>query len=130
CIFSSLTYNFLLFILTPRPPRSTLFPYTTLFRSHLQQPGERPQIQREELQRHGQEQCSDRPAVRKHALPAEHVRATACVAEVERLRECERHERDGDRALPFALEERVLEGGECRDRDEEREPRDAPEEAR
>src|SRR5256886_11518036 len=27
-----------------RPPRSTLFPYTTLFRSQLVQPGERPRV--------------------------------------------------------------------------------------
>src|SRR5205823_14220849 len=31
-ILSSI-YSFLFFLLTPRPPRSTLFPYTTLFRS-------------------------------------------------------------------------------------------------
>src|SRR2546426_6139233 len=27
-----------------RPPRSTLFPYTTLFRSHLRQAGQRPGV--------------------------------------------------------------------------------------
>src|SRR5207249_8153445 len=29
--------HLLLFVITPRPPRSPLFPYTTLFRSHLAQ---------------------------------------------------------------------------------------------
>src|SRR5688572_32000471 len=32
--------------MTPRPPRSTLFPYTTLFRSHLQCPAEGARLDR------------------------------------------------------------------------------------
>src|SRR3989449_7255965 len=32
---------FFFFLMIRRPPRSTLFPYTTLFRSHLDQPGDR-----------------------------------------------------------------------------------------
>src|SRR5690349_23365468 len=32
----------LFFLMTPPPPSSTLFPYTTLFRSHLRQPQLRP----------------------------------------------------------------------------------------
>src|SRR5256884_4471084 len=31
-------FLFFFFLMIRRPPRSTLFPYTTLFRSHLQQP--------------------------------------------------------------------------------------------
>src|SRR2546422_774263 len=32
-LFSSLTFSFFFFLMIRRPPRSTLFPYTTLFRS-------------------------------------------------------------------------------------------------
>src|SRR5699024_12873538 len=32
-LFRLLTHLFLFFLIIPRPPRSTLFPYTTLFRS-------------------------------------------------------------------------------------------------
>src|SRR5258705_12732450 len=34
--FSILSYLFFFFLMIRRPPRSTLFPYTTLFRSDLQ----------------------------------------------------------------------------------------------
>src|SRR5947208_12618598 len=34
------------FLLTRRPPRSTLFPYTTLFRSQPARAGERPALER------------------------------------------------------------------------------------
>src|SRR5438876_10756725 len=33
--FCALRLFFVFFLMIPRPPRSTLFPYTTLFRSHL-----------------------------------------------------------------------------------------------
>src|SRR3989442_15615493 len=33
CLFNSLIYFFFFFLMIRRPPRSTLFPYTTLFRS-------------------------------------------------------------------------------------------------
>src|SRR5689334_25350553 len=33
--FLSLSFSFLFFLMIRRPPRSTLFPYTTLFRSQL-----------------------------------------------------------------------------------------------
>src|SRR5205807_2615850 len=35
CIYQLQTFLFFFFLLTPRPPRSTLFPYTTLFRSAI-----------------------------------------------------------------------------------------------
>src|SRR5690554_7083462 len=35
-----MTYHYFLFLLIPRPPRSTLFPYTTLFRSERIMPGQ------------------------------------------------------------------------------------------
>src|SRR5205085_10487587 len=34
CYFVLLCYFFFFFLMIRRPPRSTLFPYTTLFRSH------------------------------------------------------------------------------------------------
>src|SRR5687767_15775600 len=36
CTFVDLTYFFFFFLMIRRPPRSTLFPYTTLFRSRPQ----------------------------------------------------------------------------------------------
>src|SRR5438093_4278827 len=36
--FSPLSFIFFFFLMIRRPPRSTLFPYTTLFRSQLQAP--------------------------------------------------------------------------------------------
>src|SRR5438132_7419459 len=35
CVFGRLWFLFLFFLMIRRPPRSTLFPYTTLFRSGL-----------------------------------------------------------------------------------------------
>src|SRR6266542_6430887 len=37
-----LFFVFFFFLMIRRPPRSTLFPYTTLFRSNPQAPGSRP----------------------------------------------------------------------------------------
>src|SRR5260370_24432227 len=36
CVFAGLLCTFFFFLMTRRPPRSTLFPYTTLFRSLVQ----------------------------------------------------------------------------------------------
>src|SRR5947208_4568152 len=38
CCYSVLLPSFSFFLMIPRPPRSTLFPYTTLFRSNLLYP--------------------------------------------------------------------------------------------
>src|SRR2546430_11258289 len=38
CVLSLLVSSFFFFLMIRRPPRSTLFPYTTLFRSHLRAP--------------------------------------------------------------------------------------------
>src|ERR1035437_10969254 len=38
CFLSSLLYVFFFFLMIRRPPRSTLFPYTTLFRSRSNDP--------------------------------------------------------------------------------------------
>src|SRR2546423_15470130 len=35
-------FIFFFFLMIRRPPRSTLFPYTTLFRSKIRRPGQRP----------------------------------------------------------------------------------------
>src|SRR2546430_12976742 len=40
-IYSVIFYLFFFFLMIRRPPRSTLFPYTTLFRSRCQIPGHR-----------------------------------------------------------------------------------------
>src|SRR2546427_9764026 len=47
----------LFFLMIRRPPRSTLFPYTTLFRSGP-------------VQRHGHPCLSERDAARRHGRPA------------------------------------------------------------
>src|SRR5207249_10488277 len=39
-----LTHTFFSFTLLPRPPRSTLFPYTTLFRSEIQRRDKLPKL--------------------------------------------------------------------------------------
>src|SRR5260370_6029258 len=36
CTYVFFSYLFFFFLMIRRPPRSTLFPYTTLFRSHLE----------------------------------------------------------------------------------------------
>src|SRR6266487_5322689 len=41
-VFFSITFNFFFFLMIRRPPRSTLFPYTTLFRSPDQLPLHHP----------------------------------------------------------------------------------------
>src|SRR5438552_19145130 len=38
CSSAYLPFSFFFFLMIPRPPRSTLFPYTTLFRSPLTYP--------------------------------------------------------------------------------------------
>src|SRR5206468_13104268 len=40
-----LLFSFFFFLMIRRPPRSTLFPYTTLFRSRLSWPPDRPVIE-------------------------------------------------------------------------------------
>src|SRR2546430_15676610 len=42
--FHTLLFFFFFFLMIRRPPRSTLFPYTTLFRSHLQANGPDPNV--------------------------------------------------------------------------------------
>src|SRR5688572_33220343 len=39
------TFLIFFFLMLRRPPRSTLFPYTTLFRSHVGEPGMRRRLQ-------------------------------------------------------------------------------------
>src|SRR6266567_8179255 len=46
-LFFFISFFFFFFLMIRRPPRSTLFPYTTLFRSPV---------------RHGGEACGDRPS--------------------------------------------------------------------
>src|SRR2546427_7447292 len=49
-----------------RPPRSTLFPYTTLFRSHVEQPGAQVERRRADLGVHVEDQ--KRRGDREHAV--------------------------------------------------------------
>src|SRR5688572_31162578 len=45
-ISSSYTFYLFFFLMIPRPPRSTLFPYTTLFRSRRTDGGHAPNVER------------------------------------------------------------------------------------
>src|SRR5205823_14488021 len=63
---NTLTLFFLFFLLIRRPPRSTLFPYTTLFRSH-HDPfhfGGNGDLQRQPLLRPGSRQEEEQPQTR------------------------------------------------------------------
>src|SRR3712207_7651163 len=60
---------FFFFLMIRRPPRSTLFPYTTLFRS---QPGERPQQSLGD--EHQEAVGAHRQPSLQHLQPAEHQR--------------------------------------------------------
>src|SRR2546427_6745563 len=72
-----------------RPPRSTLFPYTTLFRSHVQQPGAQVGRRRADLGVHVEDQ--KRRGDREHAVR-------------ERLQPARGHSLDGDAGRGRALQ--------------------------
>src|SRR3712207_8911136 len=62
------------FLMIRRPPRSTLFPYTTLFRSHqrvtlAQRPQDRRHLRRE---RHGLGRLRGEAEGRRRGVPAKH----------------------------------------------------------
>src|SRR5206468_13066741 len=73
------------FLLIPRPPRSTLFPYTTLFRSRQyggdagDQPGQRTARRHGRWRAHPVSECErqaggrGRPACRSHSRSEEHT---------------------------------------------------------
>src|SRR5256884_8246286 len=84
-----------------RPPRSTLFPYTTLFRSVAEAAGE-------EHARERDDEGLDLEGLDHKALH-----------EAERGAEQQREGDDGGRAHPVALEQRRREHGGERDRSEE-----------
>src|SRR5436190_24376360 len=46
---SSCHLSFFFFLIIPLPPRSTLFPYTTLFRSKIDLPGAEPERRAKEI---------------------------------------------------------------------------------
>src|SRR5438552_11076468 len=62
------------FLMLRRPPRSTLFPYTTLFRSHQRGPHRRPQSLR------GPRTCGDR---RRHRLQRDAPRSEEHTSELQ-----------------------------------------------
>src|SRR3989449_11380773 len=72
CVF------FFFFLMIRRPPRSTLFPYTTLFRSHFDVPYARP-LQVDHLPRHRGAGERLVEADRRGERPAEHGMADELV---------------------------------------------------
>src|SRR5215470_19490079 len=58
--FSSARFYFFFFLMIRRPPRSTLFPYTTLFRSRPDQFGRAPDPELRQPEDH----CRDRKSTR------------------------------------------------------------------
>src|SRR5262249_62161750 len=76
CVLASFSCLLSFFLLIPRPPRSTLFPYTTLFRSRRRLPARGPL--RDHRERAGAHEGAARPRLdrcRRGALvPARHLR--------------------------------------------------------
>src|SRR5439155_17928602 len=68
----------LFFLLTRRPPRSTLFPYTTLFRSRVG--GLRAHVEPAALERHPHGRPGRDVIVRDQDRPVPHDHATSMVA--------------------------------------------------
>src|SRR3712207_9089832 len=68
--------NFFFFLMIRRPPRSTLFPYTTLFRSH---PDLRPEP--------GPQLVTRRGGGEPYVLPAAHAQVAPVATPARRLRE-------------------------------------------
>src|SRR5262249_61182089 len=64
----------LFFLMIRRPPRSTLFPYTTLFRSEAELAGRRPLARAADVVEHpadlraGEVRVEDEPGLRAHAV--------------------------------------------------------------
>src|SRR5437899_12295316 len=69
-ILFSLRFLIFLFLMIRPPPRSTLFPYTTLFRSHIRQPWH--------------SRCADLVSARVPCLP--YVRSEEHTSEIQSLR--------------------------------------------
>src|SRR3989475_11778486 len=65
-IFALTLFFFFFFLMIRRPPRSTLFPYTTLFRSPAQRRTRPPR----ERSVHYRKRGADAPPIRLHEAPA------------------------------------------------------------
>src|SRR2546428_6212102 len=72
-ISPSFFFLFFFFLMIRRPPRSTLFPYTTLFRSHVPRQNQHQRVARAELVvgRHGPRE--QRQELRRGARSEEHT---------------------------------------------------------
>src|SRR2546430_8453240 len=74
-------FYFFFFLMIRRPPRSTLFPYTTLFRSrrdHLQLPDERP-LREIDVPEAGYSQRADRKSTRLNSSHSQISYAVFCL---------------------------------------------------
>src|SRR5207249_11646748 len=71
CSFSVFCLLFFFFLMLPRPPRSTLFPYTTLFRSHPEGVRRDPRAGQR-----GSGQPQGRRVVRRHGRSASDRKST------------------------------------------------------
>src|SRR2546427_5999383 len=65
-IFALTLFFFFFFLMIRRPPRSTLFPYTTLFRSPAQRRTRPPRVRSVHYRKRG----PDAPPIRLHEAPA------------------------------------------------------------
>src|SRR5438105_10915018 len=59
--YSNLLYNLLFFLMIRRPPRSTLFPYTTLFRSRRRKRASKITCRRSDVMSKGKKRSGARP---------------------------------------------------------------------
>src|SRR5690349_22757073 len=87
------------FLMIRRPPRSTLFPYTTLFRSHRQWPCRREGLA---VQREGGRQA-DRKSTRLNSSHVEISYAVFCLKKKKRTSEGTIHQAFARRACSKAL---------------------------
>src|SRR5437016_14672740 len=73
-------YFFFFFLMIRRPPRSTLFPYTTLFRSQHGHPRARPQRFQRHRRRaeHDRWHCSDRGRSEEHTSELQSLTNLVC----------------------------------------------------
>src|SRR5256885_16750757 len=88
----SFTISVFFFLMIRRPPRSTLFPYTTLFRSREQRPRQgEPELPDRRNAEHGREQpagqCRDRKSTRLNSSHLVISYAVFCLKKKKKVRE-------------------------------------------
>src|SRR3989440_6929958 len=118
-----LSFSFFFFLMIRRPPRSTLFPYTTLFRSHAGAPGRRDDDEGDVLLGRAPGEAGDLlPDHRSHRAPHEveihhgEIDGHAVQARVARAQGLERARllHSDEEAIPVALEVQRIGGPETR----------------